>query len=285
VSDQPDLLPDAVLRYADHDDGLIDVHLPRATTTDDSVRRDTQLAVPEGATRREGVGAAAGVVVLLVHGGFWKTAWDRRHTRAMARALAGEGFVVATPEYRRVGPGGSGGWPETGEDVRRAADRLPELLDGIGVPMEELRVTGHSAGGQLALWLAATGLPVERTVALAPVGDLRAAIDRRLGDDAVLRLLGNHDLEESLAAADPMSLLDARPAGDVHIVHGARDDIVPVELSRGLVERHPWVRLHETPGAHFEVIEPGSSDWAEVLLTLCGHRDDVRQDGDGGGRR
>jgi dienelactone hydrolase len=280
VSDEADLLPDAVLRYADHDDGLLDVHLPRtprATATADSVCREARLAVPGGATR--------GVVVLLVHGGFWKAAWDRRHTRPMARALADEGFVVATPEYRRVGPGGTGGWPRTGEDVRRAADRLPELLEGIGVQVAELRVTGHSAGGHLALWLAATGLPVERTVALAPVGDLRAAIERRLGDDAVLGLLGDQDVDAALSGADPMALLSERPAVEVHLVHGVRDDVVPVELSRGLVARHPWVRLHETTGAHFEVIEPGTPDWSEVLQALCGDPDVVRQDGDGGGRR
>src|SRR5688500_4518373 len=98
-------LPDAVLRYDDHDDALLDVHLP---------------ATPNGHT------------ALLLHGGFWKTAYDRTHTRAMALALADAGFLVATPEYRRVGPGGAGGWPATGADVQRAAARLPELLAGIG---------------------------------------------------------------------------------------------------------------------------------------------------------
>src|SRR5215218_5364061 len=99
-------LPDAVLRYDDHDDALLDVHLPRTPN---------------------------GVTVLLLHGGFWKTAYDRTHTRPMAVALAAEGFVVASPEYRRVGPGGAGGWPRTGADVERAATRLPGLLAGIGV--------------------------------------------------------------------------------------------------------------------------------------------------------
>ncbi|HET6692743.1 MAG TPA: hypothetical protein VFG97_00445, partial [Pedococcus sp.] len=50
-------LPDAVVRYAAHDDGLVDVHLP----------------LP---------GARPAPLVVLLHGGFWKQAYDRTHTRA-----------------------------------------------------------------------------------------------------------------------------------------------------------------------------------------------------------
>ena len=157
------------------------------------------------------------MVVVLLHGGFWKTAYDRTHTRPMARALAGRDCLVATPEYRRVGPGGHGGWPATGADVEQAVSALPELLAGIGLDPAAtagpLRVTGHSAGGHLALWLASrardAGLPVERTVPLAPVCDLREAIDRGLGSDAARAFLGRVDPDE----ADPMVLLDAAPGG------------------------------------------------------------------------
>jgi acetyl esterase/lipase len=234
-------LPDAVLRYDDHQDAVLDVHLP-----------ETQGATPNGTT------------VLLLHGGFWKTAYDRLHTRPMAVALAAEGFVVATPEYRRVGPGGAGGWPRTGADVRRAGTRLPDLLAGIGREPGVLRVVGHSAGGHLALWLATTGAAIDRVVALAPVCDLREAIRRGLGSDAARAFLGEIDPD----AADPMLLLDERPNADIRVVHGVDDDTVPVELSRGLARRHPWVRLDEVPGGHYEVIEPGSVSWPAVLAAL-----------------
>lgn len=235
----PDLRPDAVLRYDDHADGLLDVHLPSTS---------------------------GGVTVLLVHGGFWKTAYDRTHTRPMARALAEAGYVVATPEYRRVGPGGSGGWPQTGADIRRAAGLLPELLATVGVEQGPLRVTGHSAGGHLALWLATTDVAVERVVALAPVCDLEAATRLGLGSDAVRAFVGGADP----GTLDPLRLYDARPATDVHIVHGVDDVPVPVSLSRGFVERHPWVRLHEVAGGHFEPIDPGSQVWPTVLRSLAG---------------
>jgi acetyl esterase/lipase len=234
----PTDLPDAVLRYDDHDDALLDVHVPDAPN---------------------------GITVLLLHGGFWKTAWDRTHTRPMAVALAEAGFLVATPEYRRVGPGGAGGWPRTGADVLRAATRLPELLGEVGQQVGTLRVTGHSAGGHLALWLATQDLPADRVVALAPVCDLREAIRLGLGSDAARAFLGGIEPDE----ADPMVLLGRRPAARVTIVHGVDDDVVPVSLSRGLVARHPWVRLEEVPGGHFEVIEPGSVAWPVVVDALA----------------
>ena len=56
--------------------------------------------------------------------------------------------------------------------------------------MTTTTVAGHSAGGHLALWLANEPLPLHRVVALAPVGDLRAAAAAGLGDGAVEAFLG-----------------------------------------------------------------------------------------------
>jgi acetyl esterase/lipase len=229
------MLPDAVLRYADHDEAVVDLHLP------------------DGPADR---------VVVLIHGGFWKAEYDRRHTRPMARALADRGLVVATPEYRRVGNGG--GWPVTADDVLLAVRQLPDLLSRVGIEATPLVLTGHSAGGHLALWLATTDLPVQRVVALAPVCDLGEATRLGLGDDAAPAFLGSAEP----AVADPMVLLADRPDAEVDIVHGVDDVDVPVSLSRGLVERHPWVHLHEVPTAHMELIEPGSVAWPTVVDEL-----------------
>ena len=125
-------------------------------------------------------------------------------------------------------------------------------------------VGGHSAGGHLTLWLAATGAPMARAVALAPVCDLREAIRLHLGDDATQALLAGQDPDQ----ADPMTLLDARPECEVAIVHGRDDDVVPLSLSQGLVARHGWVDLVETPGDHFGVITPGSAAWPAVVSAL-----------------
>lgn len=235
------LLPDLTLRYADHEDGMVDVHLPT------------------GPARR---------VVVLLHGGFWKTAYDRVHTRGLARALAEDGFVVVSPEYRRVGPGGAGGWPVTGQDVVDAVRALPELLSSAGVDVDAsaMAAVGHSAGGHLALWLATTDAPLEHVVALAPVCDLREAIRRGLGSDAARAFFGEIDSD----LADPMLLLDRRPAAAITVLHGTDDDVVPIDLSRGLVARHPWIELVELPADHYDVIEPTGPSYDALLGALRG---------------
>ena len=244
----PAPLPDVTVRYAAHDDGLVDVHLP--------------WPGPDPAAERA-------PLVVLLHGGFWKQAYDRRHTRPMAAALAAEGYVVAAPEYRRVG--GTGGWPTTADDVDTAVAALPELLDGLGVHTTGMTLLGHSAGGHLALWLATRPHPVDRVVALAPVADLRCAARQGLGGRATQALLGGEpeEVPHLYDQADPVTRFTSRPACEVRVVHGEADDVVPPELSRRLVEAHPFVRLDVVRGAdHFDVIDPTSPAWASVLEAL-----------------
>jgi acetyl esterase/lipase len=236
-------LPDAVVRYAAHDDGLIDVHLPAA--------------------------GPAGPLVALLHGGFWKAAYDRRHTRAAAAALAADGFVVATPEYRRVG--GGGGWPVTAQDVDAAIGALPRLLEGLGVRATGMVVAGHSAGGHLALWLANQAHRLDRVVGLAPVADLRAAARERLGDGATQALLGGEPEErpDVYDAADPLTRLATAPGCEVVILHGATDDVVPPAVSRTLAAAHPFVDLQVLEGVdHFDLVDPTSVAWPAVVDAL-----------------
>ncbi len=250
--DVPDVMtrpaegPDAVLRYAAHEDGLVDVHLPPGPT------RPSPL-------------------VVFVHGGFWRQAYDRRHARPLADALALEGYVVAVPEYRRVG--GAGGWPATGDDVDAALGTLPGLLAGIGVETTTTTLVGHSAGGHLVLWLASQPHPVDRVVALAPVALLREAAAAGMGAGATVDLLGGtpEQVPEAYDAADPGSRLRTRPACEVAVVHGDRDEDVPVESSRGLKARFDWVDHRELAGVdHLDLIDPLSPAWAAVLDAVRG---------------
>jgi acetyl esterase/lipase len=244
-------LPDAVVRYADHPDGIVDLHLP---------------------------GPASRGLVVLVHGGFWRAEWDRTHTRPMAEALRAEGYVVATPEYRRTGATGeaAGGWPQTLHDVRDAVAQLPGILDGLGIAAPgPLTLLGHSAGGHLALWLGCEeGLRVDRVVALAPVGDLLDAEARDLDEGAVRALLGGSSTEhpERYAAADPARRL-AVPAPtrpEAVVLHGTADRHVPVANS-DWAETADRVTLRRLEGVgHFEVIDPEGPVWGEVLGALRG---------------
>ncbi|MDQ6933759.1 MAG: alpha/beta hydrolase [Actinomycetota bacterium] len=244
-------LPDVVLRYADRTDAVVDLHLP------------------DGAASRRHV-------VVLLHGGFWKVEWDRTHTRPLARELAEDGWVVATPEYRRVGrgPGGGGGWPTTCADVHDAVSALPRLVAERGVGAEPIRlvVAGHSAGGHLALWLASSDLPIERVVPLAPVADLREAARLGLGAHATQAFMGGEPEQVDYRPADPVARFGVlRPRASVRILHGTADDVVPVSVSRSLQQAHPWVQLEELEGIdHFEVIEPTSSAYAALRDALEG---------------
>jgi len=233
--------PDAVVRYAAHEAGVIDVHLPA------NAARPRPLGV-------------------YVHGGFWRQQWDRKHGRPLANALAANGYVVALPEYRRVG--GGGGWPTTADDVDAAMAALPGLLAGIGVATTTTTLVGHSAGGHLVLWLANQAHPVDRVVALAPVGDLRKAAEVGMGEGAAVDFLGGtpDTVPEVYDAADPATRMRKRPSCEVVVIHGDQDDAVPVESSRGLKARFGWLNYRELPGVdHSAVIDPLSPAWPVVL--------------------
>src|SRR5262245_41245932 len=170
-------------------------------------------------------------IVLLFHGGFWRRQWNRLHLRPLASALAGAGYVVVTPEYRRTGAP-DGGWPGTFDDVRAAVVGVPPLVSARTPTDGRVLLSGHSAGGQLALWAARelAECPSARVmfhtagvVALAPVADLRSAYTLDLDKGAVNALLGGSpdDVPDRYDQTDPLVRVPA--AGRVVVVHGLRD--------------------------------------------------------------
>jgi acetyl esterase/lipase len=215
---------------------------------------------------------------MLWHGGFWRPQWDRAHAGPMAADLAGHGLVVATVEYRRAG------WPATFADVAAAADAVPALIEQAApgrTDPERIVHMGHSAGGQLALWVAlrhrlpasAPGRPDQAprlagVLALAPVADLADAYRLDLDGGAVEALLGGgpDEVPDRYAATDPLAL--GAPDVPVVLVHGDDDGRVPVELSRRYAAA-TGARLVELPGAdHFSLIDPESAVWPLVLGAL-----------------
>ena len=203
------------------------------------------------------VGSGQGPLVVILHGGFWRPAYDRTHTRPMTQALAEAGWAVAAPEYRRE-PGDP---DATCEDVRRALAALPALVSGHD---GRVVVAGHSAGGHLALWAAATcpAPGLVRTVGLGAVTDLVLAEQLGLGSGAVPAFLGT--VAATRPDLDPALVSDA--AGSVVLVHGERDVVVPVSVARSYVARHPRAGLVEVPGAgHFALIDPRSPAWPAVV--------------------
>jgi acetyl esterase/lipase len=221
-------------------------------------------------------------VVVLVHGGFWWDRFDRSLMLPLALDIVARGHAVWNLEYRRVGEPG-GGWPGTLADIAAGVDHLSVIAGDLGLATDRIVIAGHSAGGHLAQWVAARpGLPddapgarpaltVRAVVGLAPVSDLRRAAEANLGPGAVVGLLGGgpDDLPERYALASPIERL---PTGvDQLIVHGDRDRMVPIELSRTYAATAraagDRVELVEWPGVgHFEPIDPGHGCWQEAAI-------------------
>lgn len=198
-------------------------------------------------------------LIVMIHGGFWRPAYDRVHTGPMCIALADAGWTVASIEYRRI-PGDP---DATLDDVALAVQKLPSL---ITQHHGRVIVIGHSAGGHLALWAAArSGAQLLGVVALAPVADLQLAYQLQLDQDAVFAFLGT--TPERRNDVDPAQL--ATPTMPVAIVHGEQDEVVPLSIAMSYHAKHPSTRLAKLPNTgHFALIDPLSTAWPTLVAQL-----------------
>ncbi len=95
-------------------------------------------------------------VFVLIHGGCWLADFDYVYMTRLSAWFADHGFATWTIEFRRLGNEG-GGWPGTFLDVANATDHLKKLAMKYPLEIDHVYAAGHSAGGHLALWLAARG--------------------------------------------------------------------------------------------------------------------------------
>lgn len=212
-------------------------------------------------------------VIMYIHGGYWRAKYDLLHGGHVCAALTRKGCATWNVEYRRVGNPG-GGWPGTFEDVVSSCRFLPQIARHYQLDSERVVVIGHSAGGQLALCLAAHEPSIRSAVSLAGVVDLQGAFDLHLSSDAVVEFLGGKpsEVSEHYREADPMRLaIGARQV----LIHGSDDDVVPPDFSRRYVEdkkrKHENVTLIELHKAdHFDPIDPRSSVWSKVEKAVLG---------------
>ncbi|MFI6287272.1 alpha/beta hydrolase [Streptomyces sp. NPDC051018] len=282
----PAVEPDASLPYGDHPDQVVDFYAPRD-------------------------GRADAPLVVLLHGGAWRAPYDRSHVTPFAGFLARQGLAVANVEYRR-GPGipqqrgkdgkdgkdteeggtsaepVAGRWPDTFDDVAAALDALPGLARRAlsGSDGRRTVLTGHSAGGQLALWAAARhvlpgGSPwrlpapprLRGVVALAPIADFTRAVELDVCGGAVRQLLGgDEEFEERRAHTDPAALLPTGIA--TALVQGRADITVPYTLAESYAEAAAkagepvGLTLLEDVG-HFPLIDPAADACAVVAEEIA----------------
>ena len=226
-------------------------------------------------------------VAIVIHGGFWRSQYGLDHIAPMCPALNDAGWATWNIEYRRVGNPG-GGWPGTFLDVASAADYLRELATKHNLDLNRVVSLGHSAGGHLAIWLAARPkiraeselysadpIPLHAAVSLAGVVDLRQGHDQSLGQGAVKALVGGTpDTDpDRYSAGSPADLLPLR----VHqvLIHGTDDRIVPVSMGRAYCaaatakgDKAELIELDAT--GHFELVSPGAEQGKKVVETVSG---------------
>ncbi|MEU4610867.1 alpha/beta hydrolase [Streptomyces umbrinus] len=267
----PPVDPDTTAAYGDHPDQVVDFYAPRG-------------------------GEERAPLVVVLHGGAWRAPYDRRHITPFADFLARRGFAVANVEYRRGGTipaqGGSGPvagrWPDTFDDVAAALDTMPALVRAA-LPQADPRrmvVTGHSAGGQLALWAAARHLlpadapwhtdrpaPLRGVVALAPIADFTVAEKLDVCSGAARQLLGGEaKFGERQPYADPALLLPTGIA--TTLVQGREDVVVPQAVAEAYADAAAkagevvGLTLLEDVG-HFPLIDPAADACAVVAEEIA----------------
>lgn len=230
---------------------------------------------------RRPAGAGPHPVAIVIHGGCWLAAYDLGYMAGLASALAATGVATWSIEYRRIGDDG-GGFPGTFEDVAAAADHLRALAGGEAFDLDRVVAVGHSAGGHLALWLAArhrlaaddplrgqSPLPLAGVVALAGIPDLAEFASPEGCGAAVAELLGGAPGKRAgrLRRASPIELL---PLGLPQVlIAGGRDTIVPPSHAGAYAAAAgaagEKVRVVTVPeSGHFELVVPGSVAWPTV---------------------
>ena len=211
-------------------------------------------------------------LVINIHGGYWRAKYSLDHAGHLCAAFSAKGLATANLEFRRVGNEG-GAWPETFADIRSAYRFLLQNARQHNLDPGKIVVMGHSAGGQLALCLAAHEPTITRVVSLAGVVDLQRAYELHLSNDAVVEFLRGtpSEVPDHYEEANPMQL--SIPRAQQWLVHGSADEVVPVDFSRAYVaakekrtgKEKEDARLLEIPGAgHFDVIDPRSQAWKQI---------------------
>jgi len=258
--------PDGLMAWPD----LLERPRPAPTTTiayGEDPLQVVDLWLPEGPGPHP--------AVLMVHGGCWQTEIaDRNIMNWIAEDLRRRGLAVWNIDYRGVDRGG--GYPNTFLDAAAAADALRDHAARYNLDLSNLVATGHSAGGHLALWLAArprlpegsplrtaNPIPVSAVVSLGGLPDLEEAArppGSGCGTEVIARISGGNYAETSVPRLAPLGVPQV-------LVNGAQDRIIPTAYAEGYAAPlraagdDVRVRMIDRTG-HVELIAPETEAWA-----------------------
>lgn len=209
-------------------------------------------------------------VAIVLHGGFWRSRFTLDYMGHLCGSLQQAGIATWNLEFRSIGDDG-GGWPGTFDDAAVGAAHLLQIAEEHNLDLARIVTVGHSAGGQLALWLASKRLS-RGCVSLGGVANLKRAWELGLSESVVAELLGGDPSEvpERYRAADPVELL---PLGvPQRVFHGRSDTIVPFEIAEHYVEvaqaKGDDAKVIALDGGHFELVDPETTQWAAAKAEI-----------------
>jgi acetyl esterase/lipase len=228
-------------------------------------------------------------VAILVHGGCWVAKLGNldEHAialdllRPMAAALTDTGIATWNIEYRRIGNEG-GGWPGTFRDVAQAADHLSKIARENQLDLDRVVAMGHSAGGHLAIWLAARPkipqsselyaghpLPIKGVVDLDGPADLKATLPMQkpvCGAPVIEQLLGGtpEEYPERYRAASPIEMLPLGVRQEFFAGRMFAQQAPAYEEAALQAGDKVHIVVLEKAG-HFVFIDPASEPWRQVI--------------------
>lgn len=231
-------------------------------------------------------GAGPFPVVLMVHGGCWTTSVaDRSLMNWIADDLRREGIAVWNIDYRGVDRAG-GGYPGTFSDAAAAADRLAREAARYKLDLSRVVAVGHSAGGHLALWLAARPhlpatsplhtahpLKIAHVISLGGLPDLEDTArspENGCGTEVVGKLVGTDRADPYVDTSIPRLLPLSVPQD---LVNGREDRIIPYRMATAYTaaatRAGDRVALHTVPDTgHVELVAPETAAWAKTKALI-----------------
>jgi acetyl esterase/lipase len=180
--------------------------------------------------------------LVYVHGGSWMHG-DKSEAAMFARLMTAQGYLVVSLNYRLYP---SAQFPAMIQDVKCAIRSLRANAAGYNLDPDRIGAVGVSAGGHLVSLLGTTD---------ASAGwDVGEYLDQSSRVQAVISMAGVMDLSRDFPNADieamkrigfgEYNVAEASPITHVTpddppflLIHGDRDELVPVEQSQLMYER------------------------------------------------
>ncbi|ORV45617.1 alpha/beta hydrolase [Mycobacterium conspicuum] len=219
--------------------------------------------------RRKDLPPGPAPVLIFVPGGAWVHGRSMLQGSALMSRMAELGWVCLAIDYRAAP---HHRWPRHIIDVKTAIAWARANVDKFGGDRNFVAVAGCSAGGHLSALAGLTPGDPQYEAKLPEGADSSV--------DAVVAIYGRYDWQDRSTreraqfveflervvvkrtiARHPEVFRDASPIARVHrnappflVIHGSKDNVIPVEQARGFVERmratsHSSVGYLELPGA------------------------------------